>query len=150
MSLLGVPREGMWSRPEEPTLTSHLPRLDWEGLLELLQAQLLHKDPAGHWVGPGQASPGTKDTLELEQDRHSQPEGGAGAALVNGYDPGQWPQSSAQPSSPTSISTQWPKTKVTSGPESSATTGLEETGQLGSRSPAEGPSSPRREVSQSH
>ncbi|KAG5212690.1 hypothetical protein JEQ12_015119 [Ovis aries] len=135
----------MWSRPEEPTLTSHLPRLDWEGLLELLQAQLLHKDPAGHWVGPGQASPGTKDTLELEQDRHSQPEGGAGAALVNGYDPGQWPQSSAQPSSPTSISTQWPKTKVTSGPESSATTGLEETGQLGSRSPAEGPSSPRRE-----
>ncbi|XP_068827640.1 TRIO and F-actin-binding protein-like [Capricornis sumatraensis] len=145
VSLLGVPREGMWSHPEEPTLTSHLPRLDWEGLLELLQAQLLHKDPAGHWVGPGQASPGTKDTLELEQDRHSQPEGGAGAALVNGYDPGQWPQSSAQPSSPTSISTQWPKTKVTSGPESSATTGLEETGQLGSRSPAEGPSSPRRE-----
>uniref|UniRef100_A0A8B9WAN8 TRIO and F-actin binding protein n=2 Tax=Bos mutus grunniens TaxID=30521 RepID=A0A8B9WAN8_BOSMU len=135
VSLLGVPREGTWSRSEEPTLTSHLPRLDWEGLLELLQAQLLHKDPAGHWVGPGQASPGTKGTQELEQDRHSQPEGGAGAALVNGYDPGQWPQSSAQPSSPTSISTQWPKTKVTSGPESSATTGLEETSQLGSRSP---------------
>ncbi|MXQ92475.1 hypothetical protein E5288_WYG000949 [Bos mutus] len=145
VSLLGVPREGTWSRSEEPTLTSHLPRLDWEGLLELLQAQLLHKDPAGHWVGPGQASPGTKGTQELEQDRHSQPEGGAGAALVNGYDPGQWPQSSAQPSSPTSISTQWPKTKVTSGPESSATTGLEETSQLGSRSPAEDPSSPQRE-----
>ncbi|XP_059742285.1 TRIO and F-actin-binding protein isoform X1 [Bos taurus] len=145
VSLLGVPREGTWSRSEEPTLTSHLPRLDWEGLLELLQAQLLHKDPAGHWVGPGQASPGTKGTQELEQDQHSQPEGGAGAALVNGYDPGQWPQSSAQPSSPTSISTQWPKTKVTSGPESSATTGLEETSQLGSRSPAEDPSLPQRE-----
>ncbi|XP_010843523.1 PREDICTED: TRIO and F-actin-binding protein [Bison bison bison] len=145
VSLLRVPREGTWSRSEEPTLTSHLPQLDWEGLLELLQAQLLHKDPAGHWVGPGQASPGTKGTQELEQDRHSQPEGGAGAALVNGYDPGQWPQSSAQPSSPTSISTQWPKTKVTSGPESSATTGLEETSQLGSRSPAEDPSLPQRE-----
>ncbi|XP_045021179.1 TRIO and F-actin-binding protein isoform X2 [Bubalus bubalis] len=135
VSLLGVPREGTWSRSEEPTLTSRLPRLDWEGLLELLQAQLLHKDPAGHWVGPGQASPGTKGTLELEQDRHSQPEGRAGAALVNGYDPGQWPQSSAQLSSPTSISIQWPKTKVTSGPASSAMTDLEETSQLGSRSP---------------
>lgn len=158
VSLLGVPREGTWTRSEQvtcsppvssPTLTSRLPRLDWEGLLELLQAQLLQKDPARHWVGPGQAFPGTKGTLELEQDRQSQPEGGAGAALVNGYDPGQWPQSSAQPSSPASISTQWPKTKVSSGPESSATTGLEE-GHLGSRSPAEGPSSPQREVSQSH
>ncbi|KAB0349684.1 hypothetical protein FD754_014541 [Muntiacus muntjak] len=154
VSLLGVPREGTWTRSEQvtcsppvssPTLTSRLPRLDWEGLLELLQAQLLHKDPARHWVGPGQAFPGTKGTLELEQDRQSQPEGGAGAALVNGYDPGQWPQSSAQPSSPASISTQWPKTKVSSEPESSATTGLEE-GQLGSRSPAEGPSSPQREL----
>ncbi|XP_055250916.1 TRIO and F-actin-binding protein [Moschus berezovskii] len=145
LSLLGVPRERTWSCSEESTLTSRLPRLDWESLLELLQAQLLHKDPAGHWVGPGQASPGTKGTLELEQDRHSQPEGGAGAALVNGYDPGQWPQSSTQPSSPASISTQWPTTKVTSGPESSTTTGLEETGQLGNRSPAEGPSSPQRE-----
>ncbi|KAM9684727.1 TRIO and F-actin-binding protein [Dama dama] len=153
VSLLGVPREGTWTRSEQvtcsppvssPTLTSRLPRLDWEGLLELLQAQLLHKDPARHWVGPGQAFPGTKGTLELEQDRQSQPEGGAGAALVNEYDPGQWPQSSAQPSSPASISTQWPKTKVSSGPESSATTGLEE-GHLGSRSPAEGPSSPQRE-----
>ncbi|OWK04013.1 TRIOBP, partial [Cervus elaphus hippelaphus] len=153
VSLLGVPREGTWTRSEQvtcsppvssPTLTSRLPRLDWEGLLELLQAQLLQKDPARHWVGPGQAFPGTKGTLELEQDRQSQPEGGAGAALVNGYDPGQWPQSSAQPSSPASISTQWPKTKVSSGPESSATTGLEE-GHLGSRSPAEGPSSPQRE-----
>ena len=150
VSLLGVPREGTWSRSEEPTLTSRLPRLDWEGLLELLQAQLLHKDPAGHWVGPGQASPGTKGTLELEQDRHSQPEGRAGAALVNGYDPGQWPQSSAQLSSPTSISIQWPKTKVTSGPASSAMTDLEETSQLGSRSPPEDPSLPQREVSQSH
>ncbi|XP_070309404.1 TRIO and F-actin-binding protein [Odocoileus virginianus] len=153
VSLLGVPREGTRTRSEQvtcsppvssPMLTSHLPRLDWEGLLELLQAQLLHKDPERHWVGPGQAFPGTKGTLELEQDRQSQPEGEAGAALVNGYDPGQWPQSSAQPSSPDSISTQWPKTKVSSGPESSATTGLEE-GQLGSRSPAEGPSSPQQE-----
>ncbi|CAI9166012.1 unnamed protein product [Rangifer tarandus platyrhynchus] len=153
VSLLGVPREGTRTRSEQvtcsppvssPMLTSHLPRLDWEGLLELLQAQLLHKDPERHWVGPGQAFPGTKGALELEQDRQSQPEGGAGAALVDGYDPGQWPQSSAQPSSPDSISTQWPKTKVSSGPESSAMTGLEE-GQLGSRSPAEGPSSPQQE-----
>lgn len=154
VSLLGGPREGTWARTEEPTLTSRLPRLDWEGLLEFLQAYLPRKDPAGHWGGPATASgpepgsPGTKDALERE--RHSQPEGWAEATLVNGHSPGQWPQSLAQPLSPACISTQWPKTKVTSGPETSVMVGLEEPGQLGSRSSAEGPSSPAREVSQSH
>ncbi|XP_057598160.1 TRIO and F-actin-binding protein isoform X1 [Hippopotamus amphibius kiboko] len=145
VGLLGAPREGAWTRSEDTTLASRLLRLDWEGLLQFLQAQLPHKDLAGHWGGPGMASPGTKGTLELEPERHSQPEGGAGATLVNGYGPGPWPQSSAQPSSPASISTQWPKTKVTSGPETSTTAGLEEMGQLGGRSPAEGPSSPQWE-----
>nr|KAF6454137.1 hypothetical protein HJG59_018798 [Molossus molossus] len=136
VSLLGVPREGAWARTEEPTLASHLPRLDWQGLLELLQAQLPRKDPAGHWHGPVTApgpelgSPGTKDALEQEP-----------ATLVNGHSPGQWPQSLAQPPSPACTSTQWPKTKVSSGPETSTLAGLEEPGQLGSRSPAEGPSS---------
>ncbi|KAM5336135.1 TRIO and F-actin-binding protein [Glossophaga mutica] len=145
VSLLGLPREGAWAHTEEPTLASRLPRLDLEGLLELLQAQLPRKDPAGHWGGPATASgpelgsPGTKDALERE--RHSQPEGGAEATLVNGHSPGQWPQSSAQPPSPACISTQWPKTKVTSGPETSTMAGLEEPGQLGRRIPAEGPSS---------
>ncbi|KAB1270215.1 TRIO and F-actin-binding protein [Camelus dromedarius] len=126
----------------EPHPPPHLIlRLDWEGLLELLQAQLPCKDPAGHWGGPATASPGTKGTLELEQERHNQPEGAAGATLLNGYSPGQWPQSSAQPPSPASVSTQWPKTKVTGGPETSTMADLEK-GQLGSKSPAEGPSSP--------
>ncbi|XP_026963392.1 TRIO and F-actin-binding protein isoform X2 [Sagmatias obliquidens] len=141
VGLLMAPREGAWTHSGEPTLASTLPRLDWEGLLELLQAQLPRRDSAGHWGGPGTISPGTKGTLELEPERHTQSEGGAGATLVNGYSPGQWPQSSAQPPSPAGISTQWPKTKVTSGPETSTMAGLEETGQLRGRSPAEGPSS---------
>ncbi|XP_033260912.2 TRIO and F-actin-binding protein isoform X2 [Orcinus orca] len=141
VGLLMAPREGAWTHSGEPTLASTLPRLDWKGLLELLQAQLPRRDSAGHWGGPGTISPGTKGTLELEPERHTQSEGGAGATLVNGYSPGQWPQSSAQPPSPAGISTQWPKTKVTSGPETSTMAGLEETGQLRGRSPAEGPSS---------
>ncbi|XP_054430464.1 TRIO and F-actin-binding protein-like, partial [Pteronotus mesoamericanus] len=149
VSLLGVPREGTWAHTEEPALASRLPRLDLEGLLELLQAQLPRRDPAGHWGGPATTSgpelgsPGTKDALERE--RHSQPEGGAEATLVNGHSPGQWSQSLAQPPCPACISTQWPKTKVTSGAETSTMAGLEEPGQLGSRSPAEGPSSPEWE-----
>nr|XP_008506238.1 PREDICTED: TRIO and F-actin-binding protein [Equus przewalskii] len=145
VGLLGAPREEAWARVEEPMLTSRLPRLDWEGLLELLQAQLPRKDPAGHWGGLATALgsevgfPGTEGVLEREQ--HGQPEGWAEATLVNGHSPGQWPQSSAQPPSPACISTQWPKSKVISGPEALAMAGLEETGQLGSRSPAEGPSS---------
>lgn len=152
LSLLGMPREGAWARPGEPTLASRLPRLDWEGLLELLQTQLPRKDPAGHWGGPVTApgpelgSPGTKDALERE--RQSQPAGWAEATLVNGHSPEQGPQSLAQLPSPACISTQWPKTKVTSGPETSTTAGLE-TSQLGSRSPAEGPSSADWEVGQS-
>eukprot|EP00069_Balaena_mysticetus_P008742 bmy_01140T0 len=141
VGLLGAPREGAWTHSEEPTLASALPRLDWEGLLELLQAQLPRWHSAGHWGGPGTISPGTTGTLELEPERHTQSEGGAGATLVNGYSPGQWPQSSTQPPSPAGISTQWPKTKVTSGAETSTMAGLEETGQLRGRSPAEGPSS---------
>ncbi|KAF6122324.1 TRIO and F-actin binding protein [Phyllostomus discolor] len=145
VSLLGLPREGAWAHAEEPTLASRLPRLDLEGLLELLRAQLPRKDPAGHWGGPATASgpepgsPGTKDALERE--RHSQPEGGAEATLVNGLGPGQWSQSLAQPPSPACISTQWPKTKVTSGPETSTMASLGEPGQLGSRIPAARPSS---------
>lgn len=154
LSLLGIPREGASARREEPTLTSYLSRLNWEGLLELLQAQLPRKDPAGHWGSPTTASglelasPGTKDALEQEQ--HSQPEGWTEPILVNGHSPGQWPQSLAQPPSPACISTQWPKTKVMSGPETSTMAGLEEKGHLGSRSPAEGPSSSVWEVSQPH
>ncbi|KAM8778443.1 TRIO and F-actin-binding protein isoform 1-T1 [Rhynchonycteris naso] len=135
LSLLGVPREETWTRTEEPTLASHLPRINWEGLLGLLQAQLLRKDPAEHWGGPITApgpdlsSSGTK----------------AEATLVNGHSSGQWPQTLAQPLSPACISTQWPKTKVTSEPETSAISGLEEKSQLGSRSPAEGPGSPQWE-----
>ncbi|XP_045443374.1 TRIO and F-actin-binding protein-like [Pipistrellus kuhlii] len=135
LSLLGMPREGAWDRTEEPTSASRLPRLDWEGLLQLLQAQLPRKDPAGHWGGPATApgpelgSPGTKDALEREQQ--SQPAGWAETALVNGHSPEQCPAC---------ISTQWPKTKATGGPETSTIAGLE-TSPLGSRSPAEGPSS---------
>ncbi|KAK2499371.1 hypothetical protein MC885_003156, partial [Smutsia gigantea] len=149
LGLLGAPREGAWAPRQEPTLDSRLPRLDWEGLLELLQAQLPHKDPAGQWGGLGTASgaelgfPGTKDALEQKQ--HSQPEGWEETTLVNGHSPRQWSQSSAQPSSPACISTQWPKTRVTSRAETSATAGMEDTGQLGSRSPAEGPGLPEWE-----
>ncbi|XP_030878022.1 TRIO and F-actin-binding protein-like [Leptonychotes weddellii] len=146
VGLLGAPREGAWARTEESTLTSHLPRLGWEGLLELLQAQLSRKDPAGHWgtpapaSGPEVGSPGTNGAPELE--RQGQPDSWEESTLVNGQSAGQWPQSSAQPPSPACIATQWPKTKVTSGPETSAKAGLEELGPLGSRSPAEGPSLP--------
>ncbi|EPQ18308.1 TRIO and F-actin-binding protein [Myotis brandtii] len=131
-------------RAEVERLFGQERRLDWEGLLELLQAQLPRKDPAGHWGGPVTApgpelgSPGTKDALERE--RQSQPAGWAEATLVNGHSPEQGPQGLAQLPSPACTSTQWPKTKVTSGPETSTTAGLE-TSQLGSRSPAEGPSS---------
>ncbi|XP_035577714.1 TRIO and F-actin-binding protein isoform X2 [Zalophus californianus] len=146
VGLLGAPREGASARTEELMLTSHLPRLDWEGLLELLQAQLPCKDPAGHWgtpapaSGPEVGSPGTNGAPELEQQ--GQPDGWEESTLVNGQSAGQWPQSSAQPPSPACTATQWPKTKVTSGPETSAKAGLEELGPLGNRSPAEGPSLP--------
>ncbi|XP_044084906.1 TRIO and F-actin-binding protein isoform X2 [Neovison vison] len=159
VGLLGAPREGAWGRIEESMLTSHLPRLDWEGLLELLRAQLPHKDPAGHWgplapasggppapaSGPEVGSPGTNGTPELE--RQGQPDGWEESTLVNGQSQsaGQWPGSSAQPPSPACTSTQWPKTRVTRGPETSPMAGLEEMGQLGSRSPAEGPSLPEWE-----
>ncbi|XP_073738710.1 TRIO and F-actin-binding protein-like [Callorhinus ursinus] len=146
VGLLGAPREGASARTEELTLTSHLPRLDWEGLLELLQARLPCKDPAGHWgtpapaSGPEVGSPGTNGAPELEQQ--GQPESWEESTLVNGQSAGQWPQSSAQLPSPACTATQWPKTKVTSGPETSAKAGLEELGPLGNRSPAEGPSLP--------
>ncbi|XP_077770718.1 TRIO and F-actin-binding protein isoform X1 [Canis aureus] len=150
VGLLGAPREGAWAHTEESTLASHLPRLHWEGLLELLQAQLPRRDPAGHWgalataSGPEVGSSGTNGTLEL--GRQGQPDGWMEATLVNGQSAGQWPQSSAQQPSPASISTQWPNTKVTSGPETSTMAGLEEMGQLGSRSPAERPSLPEWEL----
>ncbi|XP_034500350.1 TRIO and F-actin-binding protein isoform X3 [Ailuropoda melanoleuca] len=149
MGLLGAPREGAWACTEESTLTSHLPRLDWEGLLELLQAQLPRRDPSGHWgtpapaSGPEVGSPGTIGAPEFE--RQGQPTSWEESTPVNGQSPGQWPQSSAQPPSPACTSTQWPKTKVTSGPETSAMAGLEEMGQLGGRSPAEDPSLPEWE-----
>ncbi|XP_047597101.1 TRIO and F-actin-binding protein isoform X3 [Lutra lutra] len=159
VGLLGAPREGAWGRIEESMITSHLPRLDWEGLLELLRAQLPHKDPAGHWgplapasggppapaSGPEVGSPGTNGIPELE--RQGQPDGWEESALVNGQSQsaGQWPGSSAQLPSPACTSTQWPKTRVTRGPETSPMAGLEEMGQLGSRSPAEGPGLPEWE-----
>lgn len=146
MGLLGALREGAWARTEESTLASHLPRLDWGRLLELLQAQLPHQDPAGPGgalataSGPEVGSPATSGTSEVE--RQGQPDGWVEATLVNGQKAGLWPQSSAQPPSPDCISTQWPKTKVTSGPETSTLAGP------GSRSPAEGPGLPEWEVSQ--
>ncbi|XP_045219597.2 TRIO and F-actin-binding protein isoform X1 [Macaca fascicularis] len=135
LGLLRAPGEGAWAR---------LPRLDWEGLLELLQARLPRKDPAGHRddlaraSGPEMGPPGTKDVPE--QESHSQPEGWAEATPVNGHSPAPWPQSLAQPPSPACTSTQWPKTKVTRGPATVTLAGLEQTGPLGSRSTAEGPS----------
>uniref|UniRef100_A0A2K5ULT7 TRIO and F-actin binding protein n=1 Tax=Macaca fascicularis TaxID=9541 RepID=A0A2K5ULT7_MACFA len=135
LGLLRAPGEGAWAR---------LPRLDWEGLLELLQARLPRKDPAGHRddlaraSGPEMGPPGTKDVPE--QESHSQPEGWAEATPVNGHNPAPWPQSLAQPPSPACTSTQWPKTKVTRGPATVTLAGLEQTGPLGSRSTAEGPS----------
>ncbi|MBZ3872519.1 TRIO and F-actin-binding protein [Sciurus carolinensis] len=143
LGLFRAPGEGAWAR---------LPRLDWEGLLELLQARLPHKDPAGHWGGPTRTSgpelvpPGTKDAPKPEQ--HSQPKDWMEATQVNGHSPGQQPQSLAQPPIPacTSTSTQWLKTKVTSEPETSTLGGPEQRGHLGSSSPAEGPSRPELEV----
>ncbi|XP_011834525.1 PREDICTED: TRIO and F-actin-binding protein [Mandrillus leucophaeus] len=137
LGLLRAPGEGAWAR---------LPRLDWEGLLELLQARLPRKDPAGHRddlvraSGPEMGPPGTKDVPE--QESHSQPEGWAEATPVNGLSPAPRPQSPAQPPSPACTSTQWPKTKVTRGPATVTLAGLEQTGPLGSRSTAEGPSLP--------
>ncbi|XP_008567979.1 PREDICTED: TRIO and F-actin-binding protein [Galeopterus variegatus] len=129
LGLLWAPGEGAWAQ---------LPRLDWEGLLELLQARLPHKDPAKA-SGPELGSLDTKGALEPKQ--HSHPEGWAEVTLANGHSPGQRPQSPAQPPSPACTSTQWPKTKVTSGPETSTMAGLQQMGQPESRSPAEGPGS---------
>uniref|UniRef100_H0XXA2 PH domain-containing protein n=1 Tax=Otolemur garnettii TaxID=30611 RepID=H0XXA2_OTOGA len=131
LGLLRAPGEGTWAR---------LPRLDWQGLLELLQARLPRKDPAGHWGDPAKAlqpEPGPPDTKEaLEQEQHSQPEDWAKATPVNGHGPGQWPQSPAELPSPAHTSTQWPKTKVTSEPETSTMAGLEQMDQPASRSPS--------------
>ncbi|KAK2121544.1 hypothetical protein P7K49_002930 [Saguinus oedipus] len=141
LGLLRAPGDGAWAR---------LPRLDWEGLLELLQARLPHKDPARHRgdparaLGPEPGPPGTKDAPE--QDSHSQLEGQAEATPVNGYSAAPRPQSPAQPPSPACTSTQWPKTKVTRGPATATLTRLEQTGPLGSRSPAESPSLPELQV----
>ncbi|XP_047722089.1 TRIO and F-actin-binding protein isoform X2 [Prionailurus viverrinus] len=149
VGLLGALREGAWACMEASTLASRLPRLDWEGLLELLQARLPRQDPAGHGgtlataSGPEVGSPATNGTLERE--RQGQPDGWVEATLANGQKAGPWPQSSAQPPSPDYVSTQWPKTKVTRGPGTSTTASLEEMGQPGSRSPAEGPSLPEWE-----
>ncbi|XP_029811275.1 TRIO and F-actin-binding protein [Suricata suricatta] len=140
--LLWSLRERAGARTEKSMLASHLPRLDWGGLLELLQAQLPLKDPAGPRgalataSGP-EAGSATNGTLELEQQ--GQPDSWVEATLVEGQKAGLWPQSSAQPPSPDCISTQWPKTKVTSGPETSTMGGLER------RSPAEGPGLPEWE-----
>ncbi|XP_077023944.1 TRIO and F-actin-binding protein-like [Tamandua tetradactyla] len=133
------------SGTEEPLLASCLPRLDWEGLLELLQTQLPRKDPAGHWgaSGPEQGPLGTKGAPEQEQ--HSRPDSWAEATIVNGHSPGQWLQGPAQLPSSASTSTQWPKTEVTSGMEPSTVAVLEEPGQLGGGSPAEGPRLPEQE-----
>ncbi|XP_073940554.1 TRIO and F-actin-binding protein isoform X1 [Castor canadensis] len=128
---------------------AQLPRLDWEDLLELLQAHLLHKNSAGPWGDPAKTSGpelgplDTKDTLERE--RQSQPESWAEATLVNGHISGQQSQSPAQLSSPACTSTQWPATKVTGGPETATLAGLEQMGQLGGCSLAEGPSPPELE-----
>ncbi|XP_075408727.1 TRIO and F-actin-binding protein-like [Tenrec ecaudatus] len=149
LSLFQVPTEGTWAQQGESLLTAHLPRLAWEGFLGLLQARLPCRDPARHQAGPAKSlepelgPPSTKSTSEPEPQ--SQPEAWAEATLANGYSPEQWPQHPAHPPSPACTSTQWPKTKVTSGPESSPMAGLEEPGRLGSWSPEEGPSSPERE-----
>uniref|UniRef100_H2RCX1 TRIO and F-actin binding protein n=1 Tax=Pan troglodytes TaxID=9598 RepID=H2RCX1_PANTR len=137
LGLLRAPGEGVWAR---------LPSLDWEGLLELLQARLPRKDPAGHRddparaLGPELGPPGTKDVPE--QESHSQPEGWAEATPVNGHSPALQSQSPVQLPSPACTSTQWPKIKVTRGPATTTLAGLEQTGPLGSRSAAEGPSLP--------
>ncbi|XP_036014963.1 TRIO and F-actin-binding protein isoform X5 [Mus musculus] len=130
LGLLRAPEDGAWTR---------LPRLDWEGLLELLQARLPQKDPARHWhdpakaSGPEQGSSGTEDTLKTEPQ--TQPEGRAKATLANGHRPGQQSESPAQLPSPACTSTQWPTTKVTSGPETSPLAALEQIDHLESHSP---------------
>ncbi|XP_069855577.1 TRIO and F-actin-binding protein isoform X1 [Dipodomys merriami] len=132
LGLLQPPGEGAWAR---------LPRLDWEGLLELLQAQLPRKSSAEPWGEPAKAGgpdlgpPGTKETQEQEQQHH--PEGWANASLLNGHSTAQQPHSPAQPPSPACTSTQWPTTKVTSGPATATLADLEQPGQLGGPSPPE-------------
>ncbi|KAM5289137.1 TRIO and F-actin-binding protein-like [Ctenodactylus gundi] len=136
LGLFRAPGEGAWAR---------LPRLDWDGLLELLQARLPRRDPAGHWGDPAKASepelgpPDTKDAPEQKQQ--SQPE-----SLANRDRPRQPPQIPAQPPIPAYTSTQWPKTQVTSGPETSPLADLEPTGQREPHSPAEGSRPLEREV----
>ncbi|XP_062057867.1 TRIO and F-actin-binding protein-like [Lepus europaeus] len=140
LGLLRAPGDGAWAR---------LPQLDWEGLLQLLQARLPHKDPEGHSGDPAKAPgpelgpPGPKDAPE--QEPPGQPEGWAEATVVNGHSPGQRPQSPTQPPGPACTSTQWPKTKVTSGPESSVAADLEHLGPLRGRSDPDRPSSPAPE-----
>lgn len=130
LGLLRAPEDGAWTR---------LPRLDWEGLLELLQARLPQKDPARHWHDPAKASgpelgsSGTEDTLTTELQ--TQPEGWAKATLANGHRPGQQSEDPAQLPSPACTSTQWPTTKVTSGPETSPLAALEQIDHLESHSP---------------
>ncbi|KAL1767405.1 TRIO and F-actin-binding protein isoform X1 [Sigmodon hispidus] len=124
LGLLRVPEDGAWTR---------LPRLDWEGLLELLQTRLPRKDPA-RASGPELDSPGTEGTLKTEPQ--TQPEGWAKATQANGHSPEQQSESpAAQLPSPSCTSTQWPTTKVTSGPETSTVTAQEQIGHLGSHSP---------------
>lgn len=130
LGLLWAPEDGAWTR---------LPRLDWEGLLELLQARLPQKDPAKHGhdrakaSGPELSSSGTEGTLKTESQ--TQPEGWAKATLVNGHRPGQQSEGPAQPPSSACTSTQWPTTKVTSGPETSPVASLEQIDHLENHSP---------------
>lgn len=130
LGLLRAPEDGAWTR---------LPRLDWEGLLELLQARLPQKDPARHWRDPAKApgpEPGSSDTEDtLKTESQTQPEGWAKATLANGHRPGQQSESPAQLPSPACTSTQWPTTKVTSGPETSPPAALEQIDHLESHSP---------------
>lgn len=130
LGLLRAPEDGAWTR---------LPRLDWDGLLELLQARLPQKDPARHWHDPAKApgpelgSSGTEDTLKTESQ--TQPEGLAKDTLANGHRPGQLSESPTQLPSPACTSTQWPTTKVTSGPETSPLAALEQIDHLESHRP---------------
>ncbi|ERE85148.1 TRIO and F-actin-binding protein [Cricetulus griseus] len=128
LGLLRASEDGAWAR---------LPRLDWEGLLELLQARLPQRHPAGHLRDPARASgpelgsSGTDDTLKTETQ--TQTEGWAKATQANGHSPGQQSESPAQVPSSACTSTQWPTTKVTSGP--ATLSALEQTDHLGSHSP---------------
>ncbi|NP_001395965.1 TRIO and F-actin-binding protein isoform 2 [Rattus norvegicus] len=138
LGLLRAPEDGAWTR---------LPRLDWEGLLELLQARLPQKDPTRHSRDPAKApgpEPGSSDTEDtLKTESQTQPEGWAKATLANGHRPGQQSESPAQLPSPACTSTQWPTTKVTSGPETSPPVALEQIDHLESHSPPDlGPEEP--------